>query len=456
MRWGSVRTRTTVLAILVVGTTLAAGAILLVITLGQSLSKSGDGLAKSRARDLAGLAEAGALPKVLSKIDGEGIAQVVDASGRVLAATPSIKDEEAISTLRPPGEKPVVVTITNAPGDDAIEDYRVWALSANTDDGPVSIYVGKSLETVEEATRTLRNSFTVAVPSALALLALGTWLVIGRALRPVEQIREELTTITDEDLDRRVPVPPSDDEVARLAKTMNMVLDRLEIASRKQREFVGDASHELQSPLTAIRVQLEVAIAHPEEADWRTLATNVLNDSGQMERLVHDLLYLAREHDQATPASEAVDLDDIVLQEAARTRTTTTILIDTAAVSGAPVSGSRDDLRRLVRNLIENAVHHAVKTVCLTVSCDEQHARVGVEDDGPGVPPEMQDRVFDRFYRTDASRSRHAGGTGLGLAIARAIAERHGGRLELVDSDSGAHFVVTLPIDGSEPRTSGC
>ncbi|MGZ5408606.1 MAG: HAMP domain-containing protein, partial [Aeromicrobium sp.] len=275
MRWGSVRTRTTVLAILLVGATLAAGAILLVITLGQSLSKSGDGLAKSRARDLAGLAEAGALPKVLSKIDGEGIAQVVDASGRVLAATPSIKDEEAISTLRPPGEKPVVVTITNAPGDDAIEDYRVWALSANTDDGPVSIYVGKSLETVEEATRTLRNSFTVAVPSALALLALGTWLVIGRALRPVEQIREELTTITDEDLDRRVPVPPSDDEVARLAKTMNMVLDRLEIASRKQREFVGDASHELQSPLTAIRVQLEVAIAHPVEADWRTLATNV-------------------------------------------------------------------------------------------------------------------------------------------------------------------------------------
>ena len=451
MRWGSVRTRTTVLAFLLVGTTLAAGAILLVVTLGQSLSKSGDDLAKSRARDLASLAAAGALPKVLSNIDGEGIAQVVDASGRVLAASPNIEDEKAISTLRPPGQKPVVVTLTNAPDDDEIEDYRVWALSAKTDDGLVSIYVGKSLESVDEATRTLRRSLTVAVPLTLVLLAMGTWLVIGKALRPVESIREKLTTITDEDLDRRVPVPRSDDEVARLAKTMNSMLDRLETASRKQREFVADASHELQSPLAAIRVQLEVALAHPEGADWDAIATNLLDDSGQMERLVRDLLYLAREHDRASPVSEAVDLDDIVLQEAARIRGTTSIALDATAVSGAPVRGGRDDLRRLVRNLMENAAQHASKTVRLTVSCDEQRARLDIEDDGSGVPQEIRDRVFDRFYRADASRSRHDGGTGLGLAIARAIAERHGGRLELVDSDEGAHFVVTLPVDKPRP-----
>lgn len=446
MRWGSVRLRTTLLAFLLVGTTMAAGAVLLVVTLGQSLSESGDDLARSRVRDLASVAKAGGLPKVLSNIDGEGVAQVVDGSGKVLAASPNIDDEEAISTLRPPGDKPVVVTITNAPDDDEIEDYRVWALSVDTADGPVSIYVGKSLESVEEATRTLRRSLSIAVPLTLVLLAAGTWFVIGKALRPVEGIREQLTTITDEDLDRRVPVPRSDDEVSRLAKTMNTMLDRLEIASRKQREFVADASHELQSPLTAIRVQLEVATAHPEVADWNAIAANVLGDSAQMERLVRDLLYLAREHDQRGLPSEAVDLDDIVLQEAARVRTTTAIVLDNSKVSGAPVHGSRDDIRRLVRNLIENAVQHASRTVRLTVSHDQQHSRLDVEDDGPGVPLADRDRVFDRFYRADASRSRHDGGTGLGLAIARAIAKRHGGTLELIDSDVGAHFVVILPV----------
>lgn len=446
MPWGSVRARTTLFASLLVGTTLAVGALFLVVTLGQSLSRSGDDLAKSRVRDLASLAEVGGLPSVLTNIDGEGVAQVVDDSGRVLASSPNIEGEKAISTFRPSGEKPVVVTITNAPDDDEIEDYRVWALSVDTKDGPVSIYVGKSLESVEEATRTLRNSLMVAVPVTLVLLAAGTWLVIGKALRPVESIREQLTTITDEDLDRRVPVPPSDDEVARLAQTMNAMLDRLETASRKQREFVADASHELQSPLTAFRVQLEVARAHPDKADWDAVASNLLVDSGQMERLVRDLLYLAREHDQSGLPTEAVDLDDIVLQEVARIRTTTSIILDATTVSGAPVNGSRDDLRRLVRNLLENAVHHASEKVRVRVSSEDHEAHLEVEDDGSGVPREDRDQVFDRFYRADAARSRHDGGTGLGLAIARAIAERHGGRLELVDSDGGAHFIVTLPL----------
>jgi len=446
-----VRTRTTVLAFLLVATTLAAGSVLLVITLGQSLSKSGDALAKSRVRDLASLAEAGALPKVLTNIDGEGIAQVVDDSGRVLAASPNIVDEQPISTFRPPRKEPSVVTLTNAPDDDEIEDYRVWAMSAPTKDGTISIYVGKSLESVEETTRTLRHSLTITVPVALLLLAAGTWMVIGRALRPVESIREELTAITDEDLGRRVPVPPSGDEVARLATTMNSMLDRLEIASRKQRDFVADASHELQSPLTAIRVQLEVAMAHPEDADWDAIATSLLGDSTQMESLVRDLLYLAREHDVRSLPSESVDLDDIVLQEVARIRATTDIAVDATGVSGAPVRGSRDDLRRLVRNLIENAVQHAEKRVRLTVSCDDVQSRLDVEDDGPGVPHEERDRVFDRFYRADAARARLGGGTGLGLAIARAIAERHGGSLDLIDSDVGAHFVIVLPVDGVKP-----
>ena len=450
-RWGSVRARTTVLASVLVGVTLVVGAIALVVTLDQSLTRNADDLAKTRAIDLASLAVTGALAQLLSNINGEGVAQVVDRSGRVLAASPNIVGNGPISTFHPTGDSPVALTIKNAPDDNETENYRVWALSAKTRDGPVSVYVGGSMESFDEASRTLRRSLTVGVPVMLAMLAFGTWLVIGRALRPVEDIRAELTTITDQALDRRVPVPKSDDEVRRLATTMDKMLDRLEWASRRQHEFVADASHELQSPLAAFRVQLEVALAHPTDADWHAIATNLLSDSDQMERLVRDLLFLAREQDAPLPHDGPIDLDDIVLQEAARVRSTTAIAIDTSNVSGAPVRGSRDDLRRLVRNVIENAVKHAGASVRLTVRCDDQHSRLDVEDDGPGVPRTDRDLVFDRFYRADAARSRNSVGTGLGLAIARAITERHHGSLRLVDSDRGAHFVLLLPVDRASP-----
>lgn len=447
-RWGSVRTRTTVLATAVVGVTLALGAILLVVTLDHSLTIRGDRLAQARAHDLAALAANNALPRVLTNVDVDGVAQVVDSSGHVLAASRNIRGRGPISNFHPSGNAPVVRTIDNAPDDSDTENYRVWVLSAQTRSGSVTVYVGNSLEAIAEASRALRRSLLVGVPVMLALLAFFTWLVIGRALRPVEDIRAEVATISDKALHRRVPVPHVDDEIGRLATTMNQMLDRLESGSQRQREFVADASHELQSPLAAFRTQLEVARTYPTSADWAAIASDLLGDCEQMERLVRDLLFLAREQDnRSSRGNEPLDLDDIVLQEAARCRTTAGVSINTSNVSGAPVRGSRDELRRLVRNLVENAVKHAKASVRLTASSDSQHSRLDVEDDGPGVPPHDRDRVFDRFYRADASRSRASGGTGLGLAIARAIAERHHGCLELVDSETGAHFVLLLPVD---------
>jgi signal transduction histidine kinase len=265
----------------------------------------------------------------------------------------------------------------------------------------------------------------------------------------VEDIRREVAAIGDDALDHRVSVPASDDEIGRLAVTMNQMLARLEDASRRQRNFVADASHELQSPITSLRTQLEVAMAH-DHNDWPALATRLLGDTDQMERLVRDLLFLARtSSEEEAWRPDLVDLDDVVMEEAARVRSVTSSTVDTSRISAAPVTGNADELRRLVRNLVENAVRHANRMVRLSLSSDDQTVRLDVVDDGPGIAPEDRERVFDRFTTIDSARQRSTG-SGLGLAIARTIAVRHGGTLEAIDSDGagGAHFVFLLPVVG--------
>jgi signal transduction histidine kinase len=449
----SVRARATVVASAVSGLALGFAGLLLVTSLEHSLTESGDELSKDRVHDLAGQAAEGSLPRVLTSIGGESVAQVVDAGGRVLAASPNIVGGPPISDLLPPAHTPVVYTFDGAPDDNETENYRVWAMTAPTDTGTVRLYVGTSLESVGEASRTLRRTLLVGGPLLLAVLAFLIWLVIGRALRPVEDIRSEVDAISGRALDRRLNVPAVDDEIGRLAVTMNRMLERLESSSRRQRDFVADASHELQSPLAAVRAELEVALAHPAAADWETTGKDVLEDCTQMERLVRDLLFLAREESVGDlPLDEPLDLDDIVLEEAARLRSTTTLSIDASSVSAAPIRGGRDELRRLVRNLLENAAKHAGRSVVVRLSCQEQGVRLEVEDDGPGVPAEDRDRVFDRFYRADSARARDVGGSGLGLAIVRAIAERHHGTVELAADGRGACFVLLLPNEGSRER----
>ncbi|HVH94685.1 MAG TPA: HAMP domain-containing sensor histidine kinase [Nocardioidaceae bacterium] len=441
---GSVRTRTTLLATVVSGTALLLGAVLLLATLDRSLHRAGDDLARSRVQDLSRLAAESALPRVLAGIGGEGVGQVFDSRGTVLAASPNIVGRPPVSTFTSTDRGPVVRILRNAPDDRETETYRVWVSTASTPRGPVTVLAGSSLESVGEASRALGRDLAVGVPLLVLLVAGGTWLLVGRTLRPVEDIRAEVAAISEEDLERRVPVPDSGDEVSRLAVTMNLMLDRLEAGNRRQREFVADASHELQSPITALRTQIEVALAHPGD-DWPELAQRLLRDTDEMERLVRDLLFLARASGDA-PAhpTRLVDLDDIVLEEAGRLRSRTTAVLDTAAVSAAPVLGHPDDLRRLVRNVLENAVRHARSAISVCLVGDAARTRLDIVDDGPGVAARDRDRVFDRFYTSDTSRSR-GHGNGLGLAIADAIAVRHGGCLELVDDDAGAHFALTLP-----------
>jgi signal transduction histidine kinase len=457
-RWvaplATVRARTTLAASLVVGIALAVGAAALLLTLRQALVRSGDDSAQIRARDLATLAAADALPPTLTVPGEDDIAQVVDQSGHVLAASPSHADRP-VATFTPTSDEPAVRTITAVTDGSEHEDYRVWALRTQSPRGQLTVYVATSLESVGETMATVRVALAVGLPPLLGLLALSTWHLLGRALRPVEAIRAEVADITEQALDRRVPVPPTADEIGRLARTMNATLDRLQAASERQRAFVADASHELQSPLAALRTQLEVAAAHPSATDWPATAAILLADSQRMERLVRDLLFLARNDDTPGPRPAGpVDLDDIVLDEVIRLRAMTQVYVDTSRVSAAPLYGSRDELTRLTRNLLENAARHAASTVRIELAIDDHTVHLAVEDDGPGIPTEQRQRIFDRFARLDDARARGSGGTGLGLAIVKSIAERHGGTVA-VESTGSAGSAGSVESAGSVGSVEG-
>jgi signal transduction histidine kinase len=305
---------------------------------------------------------------------------------------------------------------------------------------------------------TVKHALWVGIPIIMILFALATRVLVARALAPVEEIRNEVAAVSSADLSQRLSEPQGNDEIALLARTMNDMLTRLEGSARRERQFVADASHELQSPLAAFRAQLEVAQAHPDGADWPALTRELLEDSDRLERLTKDLLMLAKLDAQRTASLSLVDLDAIVAEEAARLRPTTSKALDTGRVAPGPVRGDREDLGRLVRNLLDNAVRHASTRVAVSVGGHDGDVELTVADDGPGVAAHDRDRVFERFVRLDSGRSRGSGGSGLGLAIARAVAERHGGSIEIiegplvggqidgVDGVNGARFVVRLPL----------
>jgi signal transduction histidine kinase len=304
------------------------------------------------------------------------------------------------------------------------------------------VYAAVSLAEVHRTISALAGLLAAGLPLLLVLVAGTTMLMVRLALRPVDAIRAEVTEITGRDLHRRVPEPPTDDEIGRLANTMNIMLDRLESFSRRQQEFVADVSHELQSPLAASRTELEVALHHTAAADWSRAARTALDEHDRMERLVHDLLLLARTDEGSLEVGHVrVDLDDVVRSEIARLSDRARVRIDARAVEPVEVRGNADLLAQVVRNLLENANRHAATGVEVGLR-DRDGAVLTVSDDGPGVRADDRERIFQRFTRADASRERGIGGSGLGLAIARRIVELHGGRIFV---DGGARFVVELP-----------
>jgi signal transduction histidine kinase len=366
------------------------------------------------------------------------VAQVVGADGTVLAASP---DLEGVLSGRTGKFGPATVEVP-ATGEEA-------RLVIREVDG-MTIRVAGSLDDVHDSTAALAGPLMLVVPLSTAVLAGLLWWAVGRALRPVEAIRARVDRITGTDLDQRVPEPATADEIARLARTMNAMLARLQESAERQRRFVADASHELRSPLARMRTELEVDRAHPGSADPAGTAASVLTETVSLQRLVDDLLLLARgdAHALAQGGRLPVDLDELAERLVRQVRGDGGVRIDARGVRPAQVTGDRAQLQRAVANLLDNAVRHARTEVVVTVrETGDGHAEVVVGDDGPGVPPEQRERVFERFTRLDDARTAGTGGAGLGLAIARDIAERHGGTLTLTSGESsGARFVLRLSV----------
>lgn len=313
------------------------------------------------------------------------------------------------------------------------------------------VLVARTLEPVSEGTSVVVVSLLGGIPILLLLVAVTTWKMTGMSLRPVERIRQQVAEISeDTELNRRVPEPTGDDEIARLARTMNTMLDRLQGSRDRQRRFVSDASHELRSPIAAIRHQIETALAHPDGTSVEALLPDVLAEDLRMQALVEDLLLLARADEHTLAAiARPVDLDDVVLTEARRLRQRGAVRVDTRDVSAGRVLGDATALHRLVRNLTDNAERHAGSVVRLGVQSQPGQVTLTVTDDGPGVPAAERAHVFERFARLDDARARDTGGAGLGLAIVAAVAGAHGGSVH-IESTEGARFVVLLPAADSD------
>ncbi|WP_285564679.1 HAMP domain-containing sensor histidine kinase [Streptomyces sp. RTGN2] len=324
-------------------------------------------------------------------------------------------------------------------------DYRFASVEVTDSAGqPLTVHAGAPLAAEQRAVGSVRGAMLTGLPVVLLVVAGVTWLVTRRALRPVEGIRREMAAITaSEDLSRRVPEPGSRDEIARLARTTNETLSALETSVERQRRFVADASHELRSPIASLRTQLEVGAAHPELLD----VPGAVADTVRLQALAADLLLLARLDAGERPAAARLDLGALVHEEVSqRTGDRIPVAVSVPEGGGFEVTGSRGQLARVIGNLLDNAERHARDSVAVAVRREGGGVAVRVTDDGDGVPEAERERIFERFVRLDDARTRDEGGAGLGLALARDVAERHGGRLAVVDAgERGARFELWLP-----------
>ena len=439
MVW-SVRSRITALAALVLLAVLALTGAAITGAQRVILTDNVDDLLQRHSTDIATQIDKQTLTdEIVNQGSDDAFARVEDAARRVTATT-----AHAVPDLRPAvptGGRVLYESLRSSK--DGIE-YRV--LSERR--GDLIIVTGTPLDDVIDSVAALTRTLVIAIPCAALLLAMVVWLLIGRVLHAVEDIRVQVAEISGSNLHRRVTDPRTGDEVARLARTMNQMLERVDASAQRQRRFAADASHELRSPLTRIRAQLEVDLAHPANADLVATHRSVLEDAGRLEELVEDLLTLARsDGSQMSRHWVLVDLDDLILEEVSRRPQPARGAIDVSAVSGAQVLGDPSQLSRVVRNLLDNALRHGGTRVAITAGEEDGEAVITVTDDGPGIPADVRERIFERFARIDTARTPAEGGTGLGLAISRELVEAHDGTV-LVDPSrsNGARFVVRLPL----------
>lgn len=461
----SLRARLLVIGVAGLSVGLALGGTLLLGALGWTLQRSVDAEALRTADAVALLADSNALPDPLPVAGGQLRVQVLDGQGRIRAA--SIDADRLVPMLRPDqlraGQRQRLVVDGRRVG--LTGPVRVVTVPAGGPADPLTVLVAKSMTDVRHSLHVVRTLLLVGFPLLVAGLALVAWRVIGATLRPVEALRRGAAEITDRAGPGRLPVPAARDEIHRLAVTLNDMLDRLAAARARQRAFVADAAHELRSPLTNMRTELEVARRLGAATDWPAVADDLLTDTERLGRLVDDLLLLARlDEEPGRPGAPLrtvgpVELGELLRAVADRYPSPPLRLVPPAAP--AWTEGDPAELRRVLINLVDNGLRHARGEVLLAVTGPEPDGpvpgprRAGpgerayhvvtVTDDGPGIPAADRERVFERFTRLDDARARDDGGAGLGLAIVRELVRRAGGSVALADAGPGLRVSVRLP-----------
>jgi signal transduction histidine kinase len=451
LRPGTLRSRITIVAGLALTAAVTTGIVAVYLLQLDSAQRTiQDDLHEYATQIQQSAAARGAFPSPLppSNRDPAAAAQVLTADGSVLAATSTLSGQPALYILPAGSSTPV-----RQKAADLLEDREIAVYGRHVTVGgrPVSIITGSTNQLRRQVKVTFTRLLLIGLPTLLLLACATVWLVVGRALRPVERIRRAVTDITDisaAGLTRRVPETGTDDEIGHLAQTMNAMLARLEDSARRQRRFVADASHELRSPLTAIRSGLEVGLAHPDRAPWPKIAERTVKQATRLEDLINDLLLLAKsDGEKAAARQQRVPLAPLL----AGIKATTAAPAITIKLDASPdlaVTGNAADLSRVFRNVIDNAVRYARSGIQIRASGADGMVRVDIADDGPGIPVNQREQVFDRFVRLDASREHLSGSTGLGLAIAKEIVTAHQGSITIGGPEDGG-AVVTVMLQGA-------
>ncbi|MGV8976709.1 MAG: sensor histidine kinase [Cellulomonas sp.] len=448
----SLRLRLTVLTAVLLCVTLAVGAVALTTVLSRSRVAALDAIARDRAGTIAALAADDRLPPALPVAEPREIAQLLDASGLVIASSPNasrtlpVVAPSALAALRSKAGDDVLVTSAATSYDD---EARVAVRATTYRGAPVTVVATVPLAEVRGLLGALSVSLVVVVPLLTALLAWVIWVVLGRALLPVEQMRRAAAQVARSGGPGSLPVRDVDDELGALARTLNEMLDRLESSAARQRTFTADAAHELRSPIAAVRASIDVARAHPEAYSAAELAADLEGEVLRMQRLVDDLLLLARVG-SAPAGRTVVDLEALAHDAVGAARQADRVGV--AVTGSGSALGDAAAIGRVVRNLVDNALRHAATRVQVTVD----DGSVTVEDDGRGMPESDRERVFERFVRLDEARERDAGGSGLGLAIAREVAREQGGDVTLAAAAlGGLRAVLRLHVGAGSGSDEG-
>ena len=456
----SIRARLTVFFVISIAGVLVFTGVALVNLVHRSLVTSAsnqieDSIAEAQARfGISPLATSGVS---MLAMDGDVVVQVTNRSGtQVWAASSAIADAPVLARAAIDLSARTGLTIsfvrTTVTNGLLPEISNGQAQKISTSRGPGYIFgfvYGKPIAHSEAA---LLSSVIVSFPLLLLLSGGLIWLGIGYVLAPVEAIRRRVDVIAARDLSERVPETGGDDEIARMAKTVNEMLDRLESSSKFQQEFVSNASHELRSPLTTLLATVERARSDLANANWSEVTDTIVREGRRLDGLIDDLFWLARnDENQVETIVVDVDLDDLLFEEAQRIRSSGELVVDTSTVTPTRVSGDPALLKRMIRNVVDNAARYAQSELRFDSHYDGSFAVVTVADDGVGIDVESSLRFFDRFVRADSARSRRSGGTGLGLAIVTDIVLRHGGSARFVEVPAGSKVELRVLRDATRP-----